>query len=258
MIGRRWRADEFCVDASLLAPRLLGQYVIHETPQGICSGRIVETEAYGGFYDGFPDDGAHSFRGLTKRTAPMFHAGGISYVYLIYGMYCCFNVVAGPEGEGQAAQALIDDGCDVIAQHCDTNNPQIAARDAGVWGVGYNSDMTAEVGESVLTSVVWNWGAYYTAAVQSVIDGTWDGSNYYGGMNENLVGITSLADFCTDGTQEAVDTAKEDILSGKNGVFDGVIETNTGETVGEEGKTLDDATITGGINWYFKTVEVVE
>lgn len=55
-----------------------------------------------------------------------------------------------------------------------------------------------------------------------------------------------------------MDTAKEDILSGKNGVFDGVIETNTGETVGEEGKTLDDATITGGINWYFKTVEVVE
>ena len=37
-----------------------------------------------------------------------------------------------------------------------------------------------------------------------------------------------------------------------------LIETNTGETVGEEGKTLDDATITGGINWYFKTVEVVE
>ena len=102
MIGRRWRADEFRIDASLLAPRLLGQYVIHETPQGICSGRIVETEAYGGSYDGFPDDGAHSFRGLTKRTAPMFHAGGISYVYLIYGMYCCFNVVAGPEGEGQA------------------------------------------------------------------------------------------------------------------------------------------------------------
>ena len=51
---------------------------------------------------------------------------------------------------------------------------------------------------------------------------------------------------------------QKNILSGKNGVFDGVIETNTGETVGEEGKTLDDATITGGINWYFKTVEVVE
>lgn len=102
MTCRKWTADEFCVDASVLAPRLLGQYIVHETPQGICSGRIVETEAYGGQYDGFPDDGAHSFRGMTRRTAPMFHAGGISYVYLIYGMYCCFNVVAGPEGKGQA------------------------------------------------------------------------------------------------------------------------------------------------------------
>ena len=58
--------------------------------------------------------------------------------------------------------------------------------------------------------------------------------------------------------QEKVDEAKEQILSGQNGVFDGVIETNTGETVGEAGKTLDDATITGGINWYFKTVNVVD
>lgn len=70
--------------------------------------------------------------------------------------------------------------------------------------------------------------------------------------------ITSLADFCVDGTQEKVDEAKRQILSGENGVFDGVIETNTGETVGKEGETLDDATITGGINWYFKTVSVVE
>ena len=59
-------------------------------------------------------------------------------------------------------------------------------------------------------------------------------------------------------TKEKVEEAKKQILSGENGVFDGVIETNTGETVGKEGTTLDDATITGGINWYFKTVSVVE
>lgn len=77
-------------------------------------------------------------------------------------------------------------------------------------------------------------------------------------MTENLVGITVLADFCADGTEEKVEEAKKQILAGENGVFDGVIETNTGETVGEAGKTLDDATITGGINWYFKNVTVVE
>ena len=163
-----------------------------------------------------------------------------------------------PDAEKAAAQTLLNMDCDVVTQHCDTEYPQTMAQEKGVYGIGYNSDMSKNAPDACLCSVIWNWGAYYTAAVQSVIDGTWDGSNYYGGMNENLVGITSLADFCTDGTQEAVDTAKEVILSGKNGVFDGVIETNTGETVGEEGKTLDDATITGGINWYFKTVEVVE
>ncbi len=163
-----------------------------------------------------------------------------------------------PDGEKAAAETLLNMGCDVIAQHCDTEYPQTLAQEKGVYSIGYNSDMSKNASEACLCSVIWNWSAYYTSAVQSVIDGTWDGSNYYGGMNENLVGLTSLADFCADGTEEKVEEAKAAILSGENGVFDGVIETNTGETVGKEGKTLDDATITGGIDWYFKTVEVVE
>ena len=163
-----------------------------------------------------------------------------------------------PEGEKAAAQKLLDMDCDVIAQHCDTVDPQVLAQKKGVYSIGYNSDMSKEAPKACLCSVIWNWSAYYTAAVQSVIDGTWDGSNYYGGMNENLVGITPVADFAAKGTQEKVDEAKKQILSGENGVFDGVIETNTGDTVGTEGKTLDDATITGKINWYFKTVTVVD
>lgn len=163
-----------------------------------------------------------------------------------------------PDGEKAAAETLLDMGCDVIAQHCDTEYPQTLAQEKGVYSIGYNSDMSKNAPEACLCSVIWNWSAYYTAAVQSIIDGTWDGSNYYGGMSENLVGLTALADFCADGTSEKVEEAKAAILSGENGVFDGVIETNTGDTVGEDGKTLDDSTITGGINWYFKTVEVVE
>lgn len=163
-----------------------------------------------------------------------------------------------PDAEKEAAEILLDMGCDVITQHCDTAYPQTLAQERGVYGIGYNSDMSKEAPNACLCSVIWNWSAYYTTAVQSIIDGTWDGSNYYGGMSENLVGITDLADFCAEGTADKVKEAKKKILSGELGVFDGVIETNTGETVGEEGKTLDDATITGGINWYFKTVNVVE
>ena len=163
-----------------------------------------------------------------------------------------------PDKEKAASEQLLDMGCDVMAQHCDTAYPQTLAQDRGVYGIGYNSDMSKETPNSCLTSVIWNWSAYYTSAVKSVMNGTWDGSNYYGGMAEGLVGITNLADFAADGTQEKIDEATAAILSGESNVFDGALETNTGETVGSAGSTLDDATITGGINWYYRNVAVVE
>nr|WP_312579900.1 BMP family ABC transporter substrate-binding protein [Sedimentibacter sp.] len=162
-----------------------------------------------------------------------------------------------PEEETNAAKALLGEGCDVIAQHCDTPNPQLEAEKAGAFGVGYNSDMSKDAPKATLTSAVWDWSAYYTWAVENVINGTWTGENYYGGMKEGLVGIAPLNEsIVADGTKEAIENAEKSILDGSFNVFDGVIETNDGSTVGEEGKTLDDATITGGINWYFKTVTV--
>ena len=163
-----------------------------------------------------------------------------------------------PEKEEEKSRMLLDMGCDVMTQHCDTPYPQTLAQEYGVYGIGYNSDMSKETPDACLTSVIWNWSAYYTSAVKSIINGTWDGSNYFGGMQEGLVQITRLADFCAEGTQEKVDEATQAILSGNFNVFDGVMETNTGEKIGVEGGTLDDATITGGINWYYRNVIVVE
>lgn len=162
-----------------------------------------------------------------------------------------------PEEETNAAKALLAEGCDVIAQHCDTPNPQLEAEKAGAFGIGYNSDMSKDAPKATLTSAVWNWSAYYTWAVENVINGTWTNENYYGGMAEELVDIAPLNEsIVAEGTKEAIETARKSILDGSFNVFDGVIETNDGKTVGEEGKTLDDATITGGIHWYFKTVTV--
>lgn len=162
-----------------------------------------------------------------------------------------------PTEETNAAKALIAEGCDVIAQHCDTPNPQLEAESANVWGIGYNSDMIKDAPGATLTSVEWHWGAYYTQAVQQVIDGTWNCENYYGGMADGLLDISDLnSALCTDEMQTKVDEARNEILNNGFNVFDGVLETNDGSTVGEEGSTLDDATIKGGINWYYKNVEV--
>ncbi|MCI5493577.1 MAG: BMP family ABC transporter substrate-binding protein [Lachnospiraceae bacterium] len=163
-----------------------------------------------------------------------------------------------PEGERAAADALLAEGCDVLAQHCDTTAPQEAAQEKGVYSIGYNSDMSKETPKATLTSVIWTWSAYYTSYVQSIIDGSYDGSNYYEGISVGLVGLSELADFNDGQAAEKVSEAKKQITSGAFNVFDGELKTNDGKTIGESGKTLDDATITGGIDWYYQNVTVLD
>lgn len=163
-----------------------------------------------------------------------------------------------PEGEDNAAVKLLDMGCDCLAQHCDTTAPQVEAEKYGVWGIGYNSDMSKETPKATLTSVLWTWSAYYTLYIQSIIDGSYDGSNYYGGMKEGLVGLSDLSSLNDSKAKELITESKQKILDGSFNVFDGELETNDGRIIGTEGNTLDDETITGGIDWYYHNVEVVE
>jgi DNA-3-methyladenine glycosylase len=95
--------------AAELALELLGARIVHDSPEGRVGGRIVEVEAYRG-----PEDlAAHSARGRTPRNGVMFGAPGHLYVYLIYGLHHCANVVAGPGDKPEAVllRALeIDEG----------------------------------------------------------------------------------------------------------------------------------------------------
>lgn len=84
-----------------LSKALLGKYLMHHINGEILTGKIVETEAY----MGFNDKGAHTYNGRrTARTEVMYGEEGHAYIYLIYGMYNCLNVVA---AEKEIAQAVL-------------------------------------------------------------------------------------------------------------------------------------------------------
>ena len=85
-------------ETTIVAQELLGSYLVHVAEGVERIGKIVEVEAYLGPHD----LAAHSAKGLTERTKVMFGPPGYAYVYLIYGMYHCLNVVTEPEGHASA------------------------------------------------------------------------------------------------------------------------------------------------------------
>ncbi|MBE5884079.1 MAG: DNA-3-methyladenine glycosylase [Lachnospiraceae bacterium] len=89
----------FVRDGLTVARELLGKILVHHTPYGVIRGIITEVESY----MGETDKASHTYGGKrTKRTEPMYHIGGTSYVYLIYGMYSCMNIACMGEGIPQA------------------------------------------------------------------------------------------------------------------------------------------------------------
>lgn len=179
-----------------------------------------------------------------------------------------------PVNETAYAEALLEMGCDVIAQHCDTANPQIAAEKAGAFGCGYNSDMTPNAPAAHLTAPIWNWGVYYTAATEAAMNGNWaEFGNYYAGVKEGFVDISPLSENCAEGTAEKIDAVKAlfnadewDVFSGVKLSFsedgsvvktDAALMDNAGnEIVAAGGASVEDSVITGTMNYFVAGVEL--
>lgn len=100
-LGRKVPRAFYDRDTVAVAKGLLGKYLVHVSRGVEYVGRIVEVEAYLGPHD----LASHSSRGLTARTRVMFGPPGHAYVYMVYGMHCCMNVVT--EHEGHASAVLV-------------------------------------------------------------------------------------------------------------------------------------------------------
>ena len=99
-LTKRKRTKSFFLkDAKSIAKNILGDYLVLKYKNNTLIGKIVETEAY----LGIDDDASHSFKAkITPRNKLLYKKGGKIYVYLIYGKYWCFNIVASKENDPQA------------------------------------------------------------------------------------------------------------------------------------------------------------
>lgn len=174
------------------------------------------------------------------------------------------------------AEELISSyGCGIIAQHCDSAQPQIAAEDAGVFGCGYNSDMTPAAPDAHLTAAIWNWDVYYKTAMEAAMDceaasefvTKMGGPAYYGGLKEGFVDVSPLSDNCAANTGKAIEAVRKMIVDGEWDVFSGVklsiaadgtvtkadaaLLDNAGNTiVTAGGASVADGVITGTMNYF--------
>ncbi len=159
-----------------------------------------------------------------------------------------------PVKEKEAAVALLDAGCDIIAQHQDTTEPQKAAQERGALSIGYDSDMASFVGDTVLTSPVWNWGPKYIQIARAIMDGTYKSESYWGSMKE---GITNLAPFSPrvpDDVKKLVEEKKQAILSGQTDVFCGPINGQDGTLAIPAGVCMKDEDMLS-MDWFVEGVK---
>lgn len=158
-----------------------------------------------------------------------------------------------PGKEADAANAMMDQGVDVILQHTDSPAAMQAAERRGVFAVGQASDMSSFGPKAHLMSVVDEWSHFYVKRTQQVMDGTWKPENYWGGMAEGDIVVPEFTNMPADIAKEAQQLV-DDITSGKFFPFTGPIKNQAGELKIKEGEKMPLNELVG-INWYVEGVK---
>lgn len=143
-----------------------------------------------------------------------------------------------PVKEKEAAEALLDQGADIIAQHQDTTEPQKAAKDRGVLSIGYDSDMAQFVGDTVLTSPIWNWGPKYVDIVKRVQAGTYQSESFYGHLKDGTFDLAPLSPRVPAEVKALVEKRKQELIDGKFNIFCGPFKSVDGVEVLPAGKCM--------------------
>ena len=174
---------------------------------------------------------------ITEDQAKMGYVGAFTYAEVISG-YTSFFLGArsvcpsvtmevtftgswyDETAEKEAANKLIDDGCVLISQHADSMGAPTACETKGVPNVSYNGSTASACPNTFLVSSKINWEPYFEYAMGCVADGKAIDTDWCGNLETGSVELTELGSAVAEGTQEAIDAAKADLIAGKVHVFD--------------------------------------
>jgi simple sugar transport system substrate-binding protein len=159
-----------------------------------------------------------------------------------------------PPKEGEAAQALIARGADVLMQNTDSSAVLQTAEKAGKFSFGWDSDMSQFGPNAHLASAVVNWAPYYERAVSDVLAGTWSTGQTWWGVKEGAIDLVSISEKVPAATRAQLDEIEAGLRAGTYQIWKGPIADQSGKTRVEPGAVADDAFLLA-INFYVKGVE---
>jgi basic membrane protein A len=159
-----------------------------------------------------------------------------------------------PPKESEGAQALLNQGADVLFQNTDSSAVLQTAEKAGKFAFGWDSDMSKYGPKAHLASAIIDWSPYYKKAVKEALDGTWKTGSSWWGVKEGAIDLVSISDQVPAETKALVSTIKEGLKNGSFTIWKGPIFDQSGKEVLKEGEKADDKFL-HGINFYVKGVE---
>ncbi|SOH93994.1 simple sugar transport system substrate-binding protein [Monaibacterium marinum] len=232
-----------------------GRFYEGRTVQGILAGHMTESNVIG-YIASFPIP--EVIRGIN---AAYLAAKSVNpdVEFKIVWVSTWFD----PAKEADAANALIEQGADVIMQHTDSTAPMTIAEatwdnlgedETGIYAFGQASDMLEFGPNARLSSIIDNWNPYYIERVQAVMDGTWESADSWHGIGQGTTTIGAFNINIPEDVAAEAQAALDAIAAGELHPFTGPVNKQDGSVWLAEGETADDGTLLG-MNFYVEGIE---
>lgn len=204
---------------------------------GVIAGHMTKTNTIG-YVAAFPIP--EVVRGINAFTLGLRSVKPKAEVKVVW-----VNSWFDPGKEREATDSLIDQGADIVTQHTDSPAPLQAAEAAGIYAIGYHSDMSAYGPKAHLTAPVHNWNDFYAKRVQQVIDGTWKSEDVWKGISAGMTTLSPLSKDIPASVVTEVEALSAKIAKGELHPFTGPIKNQAGREILPSGEVMKDGELLG-------------